>query len=132
MTLNFCFIGNPGTGKTTVARLFAQILLDAGLRSINSFTEKSAQQLKEDGSDKFRDLLAQGGTVFIDEAYDLDPIADIKGKSIMNQLLTSSENNRDKLSIILAGYQDEIYSKIYSYNEGNLFIFFSFFFFFFF
>ena len=119
-TLNFVFLGNPGTGKTTVARLFAQILRDTGMRKKTTFTECTAQQIKDDGPDAFRDKIKQAidGVLFIDEAYDLDPKADFKGKPIVSELLTASENLRDKLSIILAGYQDDMESKLFSFNEG--------------
>ena len=118
--LNYVFLGNPGTGKTTVARLFAQILHDSGLRSAPSFKEATAQDLKEAGASKFKDLIqsALGGVLFIDEAYDLDPAGDAKGKPIVAELLTASENLRDKVSFILAGYQDDMTSKFFSYNIG--------------
>lgn len=58
------------------------------------------------------------GTIFIDEAYDLDPAGDFKGKGIVSELLTFAENDRDKLSIIIAGYEDDMHKKLYSYNEG--------------
>jgi hypothetical protein len=73
VTLNYSFHGNPGSGKTTVARLFARILHDSGMRSKDTFVECSAQKLKDDGPDEFRKLVAQAkdGVLFIDEAYDL-------------------------------------------------------------
>ncbi|XP_065661931.1 uncharacterized protein LOC100206283 isoform X3 [Hydra vulgaris] len=119
-TLNFCFLGNAGSGKTTVARLLAEILKDTGLRSSNTFVESSAQKLKDEGPDKFRNLAAsaKNGVLFIDEAYDLDPKGDSKGKPIVSELLVISENDREHLSIILAGYEDDMNEKLFSYNEG--------------
>ena len=106
---NYCFLGNPGTGKTTVARLFAAILHDSELRSQNVFQECGAQKVKDDGIDEFRKL-AQGamdGVLFIDEAYDLDPVGDkVKGAPIVNELVTLTENERARLTCILAGYED--------------------------
>ena len=106
---NYCFLGNPGTGKTTVARLFAAILHDSELRSQNVFKECGAQKVKDDGIDEFRKL-AQGamdGVLFIDEAYDLDPMGDkFKGAPIVNELVTLTENERARLTCILAGYED--------------------------
>eukprot|EP00521_Asterionellopsis_glacialis_P011013 CAMPEP_0195308186 /NCGR_PEP_ID=MMETSP0707-20130614/38095_1 /TAXON_ID=33640 /ORGANISM="Asterionellopsis glacialis, Strain CCMP134" /LENGTH=1429 /DNA_ID=CAMNT_0040372445 /DNA_START=1573 /DNA_END=5859 /DNA_ORIENTATION=+ len=120
ITSNYIFLGNPGTGKTTVARLFAHILYDAGIRVNFGFEEISAQEAKDKGSDKFRKLVrkAEGGVLFIDEAYDLDPVSDLRGKPIVNELLTVSENMRDKTSIILAGYEDDFQKKFFSYNPG--------------
>ncbi|SPR01593.1 unnamed protein product (mitochondrion) [Plasmodiophora brassicae] len=120
MTLNFCFLGNPGTGKTTVARLFAQILKDCGMRRSETFIELTAQKLKDDGVDEFRKAIKScgNGTIFVDEAYDLDPFGDFKGKPIVAELLNCSENMRDCISFILAGYEDDIQNKLFAYNDG--------------
>jgi hypothetical protein len=90
------------------------------MRPSGTIQETTAQQVKDDGTDKFRDLIkkAMGGVLFIDEAYDLDPSGDFKGKPIFSELLTASENYRDKISFILAGYQDDMQSKLFSYNDG--------------
>ncbi|XP_066921713.1 uncharacterized protein [Clytia hemisphaerica] len=119
-TLNYCFLGNAGSGKTTVARMLAGILKDSGARPSDTFVETSAQKLKDDGPKKFRELAdsVEGGVLFIDEAYDLDPNGDFKGKPIVSELLVIAENKRDKLSIILAGYEDDMNQKLFSYNEG--------------
>ena len=120
LQLNYVFSGNPGSGKTTTARLFAQILKDCGLRESYTFVECTAQELKDDGTDNFRKKIkgANNGVLFIDEAYDLDPVGDFKGKPIVSELLTVSENNRKSLSIILAGYADDMEKKLYAYNVG--------------
>lgn len=117
---NFCFLGNPGTGKTTVARLFAEILQDAGIRENSNFIETTAQTCKDNGMDEFRKVIksAMGGVLFIDEAYDLDPVGDFKGKPVVNEILTLSENKRDEISIILAGYEDDFNKKFFAYNDG--------------
>ena len=120
-TLNYCFLGNPGTGKTTVARLFAQILHDSGLRKKTAFEECTAQKLKDDGADGFRQSAARAkdGVIFIDEAYDLDPIGDkFKGVPIANELMTTAENAREWLTVILAGYEDEMNEKFFAFNPG--------------
>ncbi|KAL4165528.1 hypothetical protein KRP22_014238 [Phytophthora ramorum] len=120
MAFNYCFVGNPGTGKTTVARLFANVLKDSKIRPTNTFVECSAQKLKDDGAAEFRLQLekATGGVLFIDEAYELDPAGDFKGKPIVAELLPAAEDMRGELSIILAGYEDDIQKKLYAYNDG--------------
>ncbi|CAJ1356275.1 unnamed protein product, partial [Effrenium voratum] len=121
MALNYCFLGNPGTGKTTVARLFAAVLHDSGLRSKNVFKECGAQKLKDDGIDEFRTSAqdALDGVLFIDEAYDLDPLGDkFKGAPIVNELVTLTENERARLTCILAGYEDDMNNKLFAYNSG--------------
>lgn len=106
--------------KTTVARLFAKILEDAGLRQNSTFVETTAQNCKDGGTDEFKQQVnsAMGGVLFIDEAYDLDPVGDFKGKPIVNEILTLSENKRDEISLILAGYEDDFNKKFFAYNDG--------------
>lgn len=72
-SLNFVFAGNPGTGKTTVARLFGRLLVDLGLRPPGVFVEKTGQSLLTEGSVKFKDTLkaATPGVLFIDEVIRL-------------------------------------------------------------
>lgn len=100
--------------------MLAGILKDSGARPSDTFIETSAQKLKDEGPEKFRELVdsAEGGVLFIDEAYDLDPKGDFKGKPIVSELLVIAENKRDKLSIILAGYEDDMNQKLFSFNEG--------------
>lgn len=75
-------------GKTTVARLFSRILCDAGVRKSHEIVETTAQKSKDDGSDEFRKLtkkaIGGGGVLFMDEAYDLDPVSDFKGRPIVS------------------------------------------------
>ena len=92
-----------------MARLFAAVLHDSELRSKNVFQECGAQKVKDDGIDEFRKLAqaAMDGVLFIDEAYDLDPQGDkFKGAPIVNELVTLTENERGRLTVILAGYED--------------------------
>ncbi|CAD7925300.1 unnamed protein product, partial [Amoebophrya sp. A120] len=86
-----------------------------------NFEECSAQTLKEEGVDEFKKKVqnAMDGVLFIDEAYNLDPMGDrFKGGPIANELLTFSENERERLSFILAGYEDELNDKLFAFNPG--------------
>lgn len=56
--------------------------------------------------------------MFIDEAYDLNPVGDFKGKPIVSELLTVAENQRDRISIIIAGYEDDMEERFYKFNDG--------------
>ena len=83
--------------------------------------EVSGQNLKEAGLDDFKmkSQAALDGVLFMDEAYTLDPVGDkFKGAPIANELLTLAENERDRLSFILAGYEDEINDKMFAFNPG--------------
>jgi hypothetical protein len=103
-----------------VARLFASILHQSGIRERNAFVELTAQQAKDGGVDKFKKAANEAleGVLFLDEAYDLDPISDPAGKPIVNELLTLCENKRENISVILAGYEDDFEKKFFAYNDG--------------
>jgi hypothetical protein len=197
---NFVFAGNPGCGKTVVARLYADILHASGIRNGNTFIEMSAAKALKMGSKAFademkklaadrsktgpdfadlppgkflvndcvevtmnkkrinakivatpaskiampgqpqtydveyedgrRDSVApdcisrpsagqkQGGVLFIDEVYDLDPAKNPEGKLILAEIMRIAEDYRDTVSVILAGYKDDIDNKIFSFNIG--------------
>jgi SpoVK/Ycf46/Vps4 family AAA+-type ATPase len=104
-----------------VARLFANILHDSGLRQNDNFEETSGQELKDAGIDEFKKKAkaAMDGVLFMDEAYTLDPVGDkFKGAPVANELLNLAENERERLSFILAGYEDEINDKMFAFNPG--------------
>ena len=56
--------------------------------------------------------------LFIDEAYQLDPASNSEGKAIVNMLLTAAEDRRETLTVIFAGYKDDVEDKLYSFNPG--------------
>lgn len=110
-SLHMIFTGNPGTAKTTVARLFANILKDEKVLSSGIFVETGRADLVGDhvGSTaklvkrKFKE--AQGGVLFIDEAYSLcDGHTGGFGDEAINTLVQEMENHRDDVIVIFAGY----------------------------
>lgn len=189
--LNFAFVGNPGSGKTVTAELFAHLLEQSGARSGHRFIQMTASQALQKGAKAFsaelesltggkkgveppprplrRNMTVEvecgankklypgiinsidkkkglyeikysggtieedveesrifalgekdkiGGVLFIDEAYDLDPANNREGKLILADIMQAAEEHRDTISIILAGYQDDIEKKLYSFNSG--------------
>jgi hypothetical protein len=119
-SLNFSLMGNPGTGKTTVAKLLGQLLHELGLRSSTTFVSTSGEAMLRECPKKIPGLIASAdnGVLFIDEAYQLDPAKNSEGKAIVNQLLTAAEEKRETLSIIFAGYKDDTEEKLYAYSCG--------------
>jgi SpoVK/Ycf46/Vps4 family AAA+-type ATPase len=120
MTNHMVFTGNPGTGKTTVARIVSKIYTALGVISGNDLEDsllevqrnnlvagyvgQTARQTQE-AIDK-----AMGGILFIDEAYSLAPKGGGTdfGQEAIDTLLIGMENNRDNLVVIAAGYENEM------------------------
>ena len=116
------FTGNPGTAKTTVARLFARILKDNNVLSKGHIVEVGRGDLvgKYVGwtaptvQRKFKE--ARGGILFIDEAYSLvDDRGGSFGDEAINTIVQEMENNRSEVIVIFAGYPD----KMESFLEKN-------------
>ena len=116
-TLHSVFMGNPGTGKTTVARLLGEVLYQNGVLSGDSFrfveaTESDLISSNVGGTaEQTQRLLekAKGGILFIDEAYTLHKKQGVDhGIEAINTILKYMEDNRDNIMIIFAGYTKEM------------------------
>lgn len=125
-SFHMVFTGNPGTAKTTVARLFAEILKDEKVLSTGNFVEVGRADLVGDhvGSTaplvrkKFKE--AQGGVLFIDEAYSLcDAYENGYGDEAINTLVQEMENHRDEVIVIFAGYTEPM-KRFLERNPGML------------
>lgn len=113
--MHMVFTGNPGTAKTTVARLFARIMRENGLLSrghlvevgrgdlVGKYVGWTAQTVQK----KFEQ--AEGGVLFIDEAYALvDDRSGSYGDEAINTIVQEMENYRDDMVVIFAGYPDRM------------------------
>ncbi len=115
--LHMRFVGSPGTGKTTVARIVGKILREKGILEVGNFYEVSGRSLcgryVGETAPKTSEICrnAYGSVLFIDESYSLyagDDNSRDYGKEAIDTLIAEMENNRDKLVVILSGYPDEM------------------------
>lgn len=124
-TLHMCFTGNPGTGKTTVAMRMADLLHRLGYLRRGHLVSVTRDDLVGEyvghTAPKTKDVIkrAMGGVLFIDEAYYLHKVENERdyGVEAIEILLQVMENNRDDLTVILAGYADKM-DHFFSANPG--------------
>ncbi|KAG2354583.1 P-loop containing nucleoside triphosphate hydrolase protein [Suillus spraguei] len=120
--LNLALLGNPGTGKTTVARLYAQFLESIQVLPGSAFKETTGASLAHDGVGGAKKLIEDvmkvgGGAIFIDEAYQLVSAQDGSGTDVLDFLLAEMENRVGSLVFILAGYSRQM-EKFFNHNQG--------------
>ena len=124
-TLHLAFIGNPGTGKTTVARIVGRIYKQIGLLSKGHFVEVSRTDLiagyQGQTALKVKKVIeqAKGGVLFIDEAYSIteNDHTDSYGRECLTELTKALEDYRDDLVVIVAGYTEPM-EKFFESNPG--------------
>ena len=119
------FLGNPGTAKTTVARIVGRMYKSIGLLSKGQFIEASRTDLiaeyQGQTAIKVKRLInrAKGGVLFIDEAYSIteNDHSDSYGRESLTELTKALEDYRNDLVVIVAGYTN-LMEKFFSSNPG--------------
>ena len=118
------FSGNPGTGKTVVARLFSEILYNNKIIQENKLVEVGRTDLVGEyvgqTAPKVRKAFddARGGVLFIDEAYSLIPSSERDfGHEAISAIIQEMENRRDEVLVIFAGYE-ELMAQFIKTNPG--------------
>ncbi|RDW71858.1 hypothetical protein BP5796_07892 [Coleophoma crateriformis] len=120
--LGLVLLGNPGTGKTTVARHYGKVLSSLKALPGSGFIETTGSGLAHGGIAEVEKDLSKleksgGGVYFIDEAYQLTEEHNHGGKPVLDFLLTTIENSVGKIVFIFAGYRKEM-EKFFEHNPG--------------
>ncbi len=113
--MHMIFAGNPGTGKTTIARIMADMLFSIGIIKTNKLIEVERKDLVAEyigqTAGKTAEVIdrAMDGILFIDEAYTLTPTSDRDfGSEAIATLIKAMEDYKNNLIVIFAGYKDEM------------------------
>ncbi|MCI6547199.1 MAG: AAA family ATPase [Coriobacteriaceae bacterium] len=109
--MHMAFLGNPGTGKTEVARIVAKVLREEHVLSVGNFYETDGTRLRVELIPPFFER-ARGSVVFIDEAY-----AMIGSGNLIAALIKAMEDYREEVVVILAGYTLEMQT-LFASNPG--------------
>ncbi|KAI1488331.1 P-loop containing nucleoside triphosphate hydrolase protein [Biscogniauxia mediterranea] len=120
------FLGNPGTGKTTVARIYSEFLHSLGIfdktSRVWSYEETTGSSIANKGVTGLEQIIQKitsvgVGAIFIDETYQLVNGHSGQGPSVLDSLLGEMENLRDRIVFIFAGYKADM-EKFYAHNSG--------------
>ncbi|KAK6331219.1 hypothetical protein TWF696_003278 [Orbilia brochopaga] len=119
---HIALLGNPGTGKTTFARLYAKFLRSEGVLEATTYFETTGAKLASGGIAGIEEIFGQlvaakGGTLFIDEAYQLVTTGAFEGRQVLDYLLSEMEKNLGKIVIIISGYNKEM-ERFFEHNPG--------------
>lgn len=119
--LNVCLMGNPGTGKSEIAKLLGRMYYEAGLLPQGHTIERSASEIVTENvggtATRVRDLVQQamGGVLFIDEAYAL--MKNAHGREAIDQLVNDMTAYEGQFAVVIAGYPNQI-RRLLQINEG--------------
>ncbi len=114
MSMNFILTGNPGTGKTSIARKMGEVLQSMEILPTSRVIEASRATLVGKYMGETPKIVnamcdkAMGGVLFIDEAYTLSDQNDQYGKEAIDTLMKRMEDDRGKFVVIAAGYRDKM------------------------